>query len=248
MKRVAALYDIHGNIAALEAVLHELEHAGAELIVVGGDVFPGPLALETLALLRSLELPVQFIRGNGESAVLACLAGDDLDALPERARQAVRHAAARVDSALREILAGWPATLRLSIAGAGEVLFCHATPRRDTEIFTRVTPEERLVPMFEGADAELVVCGHTHMPFDRRVGTMRVVNAGSIGMPFGKPGADWLLLGPGVEPRHTTYDFSAAAERIRSSADPTSEEFARSVMQPPAEEDMLRLYEGSRPQ
>ena len=91
------------------------------------------------------------------------------------------------------------------------MLFCHATPRNDNEIFTRLTPEEHLLPIFARLNADIVVLGHTHMQFDRMVGTVRVVNAGSVGMSFGEPGADWLLLGPDVQLRHTRYDLAKAA-------------------------------------
>ena len=132
---------------------------------------------------------------------------------------------------------------RSRIAGCGEVLFCHATPRSDTEIFTRETPEERLVPVFERAVAPVVVCGHTHMPFDRMIGGRRVVNAGSVGMPFGEPGADWLLLGPDADRRHTAYDAERAAERVRATEYPQAEEFAsRNILRPPSERDMLAWF------
>jgi hypothetical protein len=123
------------------------------------------------------------------------------------------------------------------------VLFCHATPRNDTEIFTRLTPEHVLGPVFAGLDVPLVICGHTHMPFDRTVGAIRVVNAGSAGMPFGAPGADWLLLGPGVEPRHTIFDLDGAAERLRNTSYPEVDTFVeRYVRHPPSEAVMLDAY------
>ena len=143
------------------------------------------------------------------------------------------------------MLASWPKTLQFEIAGAGEVLFCHGTPtpRDENEIFTRLTPEERVAPMFAGVNAAVVICGHTHMQFDRKIGSVRVVNAGSVGMPFGKPGADWLLLGPDVELRHTRYDLEAAATRIRKTNYPGASEFAeRNVLKPPTEEEMLRVF------
>jgi putative phosphoesterase len=241
--RVAALYDIHGNLPALEAVILEMRRAGVDRVVVGGDVVPGPLPCETLARLLDLDLPVDFIRGNGEAAALAHLTGADLDALPEQAREAVHWSAEQLHSEYRRLLASWPGTLRLEIPGLGDVLFCHATPRSDTEIFTRLTPEERLLPIFEGLDVSVVVCGHTHMPFDRTIGTIRVVNAGSVGMSFGEPGACWLLLGPEVQLRRTPYDLAEAAERIRDTNYPRAQDFAAQyVLQPPSEEQMLDVF------
>jgi diadenosine tetraphosphatase ApaH/serine/threonine PP2A family protein phosphatase len=146
------------------------------------------------------------------------------------------------------LMARWPQTLRVSIDGLGNVLFCHATPRSDTELFTRSTPEDRLIPIFDGLDAPLVVCGHTHMQFDRTIGDVRVVNAGSVGMPFGEPGAYWLLLGPEVELRRTSYDVASAAARICGTEYPQAAEFAtRNVVQPPSEGEMLELFRRAEP-
>jgi diadenosine tetraphosphatase ApaH/serine/threonine PP2A family protein phosphatase len=133
--------------------------------------------------------------------------------------------------------------VRVQIHGLGDVLFCHATPRNDTEIFTRLTSDERLAPVFDGLDVPVVVCGHTHMQFDRTIGTIRVVNAGSVGMPFQEPGAYWLLLGPDVQLRRTSYDLANAAERIRQTTYPQAEDFAaRNVLQPPSERDTLESF------
>jgi diadenosine tetraphosphatase ApaH/serine/threonine PP2A family protein phosphatase len=139
----------------------------------------------------------------------------------------------------------WPATITVALPGLGTVLFCHATPRSDTEIFTRVTAEERIAPAFEGIAAETVVCGHTHMAFDRRVGKVRVLNAGSVGMPFGAPGAHWLLLDTnGPRFMRTAYDLEAAAARIRATTYPGAEAFAaENVLRPPTEDAMTALFE-----
>src|SRR4029077_3512337 len=108
--------------------------------------------------------------------------------------------------------------------GLGDVLFCHATPRNDVEIFTRLTADEIVIPMLADAGAPIVVCGHTHMQFERRFGSTRVVNAGSVGMPFGEPGAYWLLLGADIELHRTIYDFDAAARAIEASDYPQAKE------------------------
>ncbi|HEX9941631.1 MAG TPA: metallophosphoesterase family protein [Thermoanaerobaculia bacterium] len=241
--RVAAIYDIHGNLPALEAVLQEIRQAEADHVVVGGDVFPGPMPHETLARLLDLEVPVQFIRGNGDRVVLAQMRGMEIDEVPEPHREAIRWVAQQLPPEHERLLAGWPETLRLTIPGLGEVLFCHATPRSDTEMFTRLTPEDRLLPVFDGLDVPVVICGHTHMQFDRRIGRVRVVNAGSVGMPFGEPGAFWLLLGPDIQLRRTPYDLTKAAERIRGTDYPQAREFAeRYILQPPSEGDVLEAF------
>lgn len=244
--RVAAIYDIHGNLPALEAVLQDIRQAEVDHVVVGGDVFPGPMPRETLTCLLGVDLPVQFILGNGDREVRAQMAGTETDwyrASPELWRETVRWTAQQLDPEHERLLADWPPTCRVEVRGLGEVMFCHATPRNDLEIFTRLTPEDRLIPLFEGANAPVVVCGHTHMQFDRTIGRVRVVNAGSVGMPFGEPAAYWLLLGTDVELRHTPYDLTQAAQRIRNTSYPQAQEFAaRNVLQPPSEAEILEAF------
>src|SRR6266404_3736593 len=241
--RVAAIYDIHGNLPALEAALQEVRQANVNQLVVGGDVVPGPMPLETINCLLALDIPVQFIQGNGEVDVLAQMAGMEVSRVPEQFRDVVRWSALQLRPEHRQLLANWPPTCRVEIPSLGEVLFCHATPRSDTEIFTRLTREDRLLPVFEGLDVPVVVCGHTHMQFDRTIGNVRVVNAGSVGMPFEEPGAYWLLLGPDVQLRHTRYDLAKAAERIRKTKYPQARDFAaRNVLQPPSETEMLEAF------
>jgi hypothetical protein len=80
------------------------------------------------------------------------------------------------------------------------------------------------------------------MQFDRMIGSTRVVNAGSVGEPFGDPGAYWVLLGPGVQLRHTPYDLEKAAERIQATHYPQAQEDAQNVLQPPSEAEMLEAF------
>jgi predicted phosphodiesterase len=238
--RVAALYDIHANLPALEAVMEEVRKEDVDIIIVGGDVLPGPMPRETLGYLSNLDIPTRFLYGNGEVAVLEQISGKVPAGVPEPYRPIIRWTAEQVSVENESLLRGWPKTVDLAIDGLGEVLFCHGTPRDENEAFTRLTPEEQLLPIFEGLN--LVVCGHTHMQFDRMIGSTRVVNAGSVGMPFGHPGADWLLLGPEVYLRHTTYDVEAAARRVRATTYPQAEEFAAgNILAPPTEAAMLEL-------
>jgi putative phosphoesterase len=239
---VAALYDIHANLPALEAVLKDIRHIEIDHVVIGGDVLPGPMPNETLAFLLSLDIPVKFIYGNGEVAVLDYKAGKK-PSVPAQYLPVIAWTAEQLKPDDQKRLAGWPKTVSVQINGLGDVLFCHATPRNENEIFTRLTPEDRLLPVFAGVSASVVVCGHTHMQFDRVVGGIQVLNAGSVGMPFGKAGADWLLLGPEVQFRHTDYDLTKAADRIRATNYPQALDFAaRYVLKPPSEQEMLDLY------
>jgi predicted phosphodiesterase len=240
-RRVAALYDIHANLPALDAVLRDVRQAGVERIVLGGDVLPGPMPAETLARLSRLDLPAQCILGNGDRVVLWQRAGKEIREVPVPFREHVRWNAQRLRPEHETWMTGWPATCRLTIRGLGEVLFCHATPWNDTDSFTRQTPEHHLAPLFAGVGVPLVVCGHTHMQFDRTIGGVRVVNAGSVGMPFSQPqGAYWLLLGPDVQLRRTAYDFTATAARMRETGCPQVEELSvRYVLEPPTEAESL---------
>lgn len=241
--RVAAICDIHGNLPALEAVLEDIRQSEVDKIVVAGDIVPGPMPREVLECLLDLNIPVQFIQGNGEIDALAEMAGHSNARVPEAYRDIVRWSAEQLYPKYEKMLAGWTKTLCIEIDGLGDVLFCHATPRDDNEIFTRLTPEANLLPIFEKLDENLVVCGHTHMQFDRMVGKTRIVNAGSLGMPFGEPVANWLLLGPNIQFRQTPYDLAKAAERILNTNYPQAEDFAaRYILQPPSEELMLEVY------
>jgi predicted phosphodiesterase len=243
--RVAALYDIHANLPAAEAVLEDVARSGADLIVVGGDVVPGPMPREMLALLSSGSIPAQFIHGNGEVAVLAEINGRD-SGVPAPVRKAIQWNAAQLERRDAKLMESWPLTFGLEISGIGRVLFCHATPQNPNDIFTRLTPEHKVAALFAGIEADLVVCGHTHMQFDRTVSGLRVANAGSVGMPFGEPRAHWLLLGPGVEFRRTDYDVQSAAARTRQTDYPDAEQFAATnILSPPSEEQMLQAMERS---
>jgi diadenosine tetraphosphatase ApaH/serine/threonine PP2A family protein phosphatase len=240
---VAALYDIHGNLPALEAALREVRAENVEAIVVGGDLVPGPMPRECLAALLDCGLPVHFIVGNGEQNVLAAHDGEEMDGVPEKFRDALRWTAEQLTEEEIALLRTWPLTHRIGEPGRGAV-FCHATPRDADEIFTRLTPAEHLEPVLAKAEAPIVVCGHTHMQFDRMAGSIRAINAGSVGMPFGDPGAHWLLLDPDsgrAALRRTEYDYAAAAARIQATEYPRQSE-----MDPgnPMEADpMLRLLE-----
>jgi putative phosphoesterase len=187
---VAALYDIHGNLVALEAVLVEVPDAAT--IVVGGDICAGgEQPSETLARLRGLGDRVLWVRGNADRE----LHPDEEGLAPP---EFLEEARARLTGEEIEFLRGLPPTQRI-----GDVLYCHASPRNDLDIFTERTPEERIAFLFEGLDVSTVVCGHSHTQFDRTVAGVRVVNAGSVGMPYEEePGAYWLL---DLVPHRTPY-------------------------------------------
>jgi diadenosine tetraphosphatase ApaH/serine/threonine PP2A family protein phosphatase len=166
-------------------------------IVVGGDVAAGPFPSQTLERLRALGERVRWLRGNADRE----LAPGEEGLAPSEVIEWVR---GRLTEEQLAFLSGLPPTLRLE-----RILFCHATPLNDVDIFTEHTPEERIAPQFADVDADLVVCGHTHTQFERTIAGRRVVNAGSVGMAYERePGAYWTLLnGSAVEHRRTPYEL-----------------------------------------
>jgi diadenosine tetraphosphatase ApaH/serine/threonine PP2A family protein phosphatase len=202
--RVAALYDVHGMPWALEAVLAEVD---ADAIVFGGDYLYGPYPRETVALIRSLD--AHAVRGNCE------------DIAEEWERE--RLAAGDLE---------WLQALPLAVTVDG-VVYCHATPEDNTPATTAETPDDDIAKTFAGHSGTIVI-GHTHHQFDRRVGDLRVVNAGSVGMAYeGEVAAFWTLVEDG-EPRHmrTSFDVERAVRETRASPWPTAAEFV--------EENLLR--------
>jgi len=206
--RVAALYDIHGNLPALEAVLAEVERERFDLVVVGGDVFWGPWPRETLARLAELGSRARFVRGNCDRETFA---RDPADAYASVNAELAERLGAETQAQVER----WPLTLELAIDGVGEVCFCHATPRSDSELVTPRTPPALLADALAATEAAVVVCGHTHVQFELAVGGKRLVNAGSVGWGYeGRPGAYWLELGPAIRRRRSAYDVAAAAAAL----------------------------------
>jgi predicted phosphodiesterase len=243
--RVAALYDIHGNVPALEAVLADVERAGVDRIVVGGDVVPGPLPVETLERLRGLGERAVFVRGNGDRWVVEAFDASAYGADPEPGRRWAVWTAEVIDRRDRDLLASFAGRAVLDVDGLGPTLFCHGSPRDDEEIFTALTPERRWGPALAGVREAVVVCGHTHAQFDRQLGPWRVLNAGSVGLPYeGHGGAYWLLLGPAVEHRRTDYDLDSAIAAMRAGSNPDTDELLReSLVTPIDPREVAELFE-----
>jgi len=241
--RVAALYDIHGNVPALDAVLAEVEREGVDVIVFGGDVAAGPMPAETIERMRAAG--GRCVMGNADrEMVMHFDAGRDPAEADNEMQRAMWWAAARIDRAQRDYLAGFEPTVTVDVDGLGPTLVCHGSPRSDTEKITRATTEERLGPILEGVEKHVVVCGHTHQQFDRAIAGHRVLNAGSVGMPYeGEAAAFWLLLGPDAELRRTEYDVAAAAEVMRASGMPDIDEvILRESLLEPADPDWVTNF------
>jgi predicted phosphodiesterase len=246
--RVAALYDIHGNDAALVAVLAEIERLEVDLIVVGGDVAGGPFPCEAVDAVRALDDRAIAIRGNGERELVEARLRLDAGTAridPDDVWSSRTHWAAGVlDQARLDWMGALPPLASVDVDGLGDVLFCHASPRSDEEIVTPVSPEARILPMLAGVAQRTIVLGHTHVQFDREVAGRRLVNAGSVGMPYeGEAAAFWALLGPGVELRRTRYDVTVTCARVRESGIPDAEEYAEGLAHPPPASEANEFFE-----
>ncbi|WP_329063581.1 metallophosphoesterase family protein [Streptomyces sp. NBC_01429] len=206
--RVAVLSDIHGVLPALDAVLAEPDVAAADRILITGDIAAGPQPVEVLDRLAALGDRAVLIGGNADRELVELRAGR----IPTVPDAIATWAAGQLRDEQVALLAGLPRTRYLRVAGLGQVLFCHATPRDDEEVVLVDSRLARWAEVFEGLgdDIGTVVCGHTHMPFVRLALGRQVVNPGSVGMPYGRPGAHWAMLGPGVELRVTAFDIDAA--------------------------------------
>ena len=240
--RVAAIYDIHGNLPALEAVLKDIERAEVDVIVVGGDVAWGPFPSETVDVLIGLE-SVEFVRGNADREVGGRLG--IADGLTPEVAAISEWSADQLTDDQRQWLNGLPMKVFLEVGGMGEVQFCHGSPRSDEEVITPLSPEERLLEALEGVREATVVCGHTHMQFERTLHDKRIVNAGSVGLPYQRPaGAYWLLLGPDVEHRRTDYDIGKTIKMMRRTDCPHLEDyFTSTIADPPDKDETARDFE-----
>jgi predicted phosphodiesterase len=215
-----------------------MKREGIDAVVCGGDVVTGPFPAEVLDRLERLD-DVHFLRGNLERLVVQSAEEYGRDWSQERLRLG--------DPRLAEI-ASWPLTFELEIEGLGRTLFCHAIPSADEAIVTRNTPDDAVVELMDDVGADVVVCGHTHMQFDRRLASgLRVVNAGSVGRPFQRPpGAYWALLGPDVELRRTDYDVQAAIDTIRSANALVDDGLLADLLEPPDRDETTARFEAAR--
>ena len=197
----------------LDAVLAEPEVTAAELIVITGDHASGPQPREVLARLRELGGRVLLVRGNADRELVALARGESID-VPD---EITPWAAEQLSGDQVELLATLPHPLALEVDGFGPTVFCHGSPRADDDVVLVDSRLERWAEVFAELPAAVttVVCGHTHMPFVRLVDRRLVVNPGSIGMPYGRPGGSWALLRAGqVDLRHTDVDVDAAVDAV----------------------------------
>jgi predicted phosphodiesterase len=208
---------------ALAAVLDDVAADGVDEIVFGGDILIGPSPREAIELARSVD--AHFVLGN-------------CDRQPEEWERR------EVDGETLGWLAGLPLTVSLD-----DVLYCHAAPDDDLAIITEATPDDVLESAYAEVDEPVVVIGHTHHQFDRTVAGHRIVNAGSIGMPYeGEVAAYWAVIDDGVPSfRRTPFDVEAAVAELQASGWPGADEFIReNLLAAPTRAEAVAQFEQLR--
>ena len=227
-RRVAVLSDVHGNATALAAVLDELTREEHDLVIFGGDLTWGAQPVETHRLASGLD--ALFVRGNAERALLEGAAGTERERWMQESHT----------PELLAFAAGFEENVVVDVEGLGAVRFCHGSPRSDEECVTPETPEDRVREFSADVPERVIVSAHVHIQFDREVGGIRNINAGSVGLPYeGRHGAFWALLGPDVELRRTDYDVQRAAGAYRESGFPDAEQLVELLLAPPEPAEVI---------
>jgi putative phosphoesterase len=231
------LSDIHGNLPALEAVLSDVEREQVDAIVVPGDTISGPWAAEVFDLVS--ELGALVVRGNADREVIE---------RSDRYGPLARWSADRMGDERLRVAASWPLTSEIELDGLGRVLVCHSTPASEDPIYTRMTPDAEVEKLFDGVEAKVVICGHTHMQYDRVLESgLRLVNPGSVGMPYdGERGAYWAVLGADVEFRRSAYDVEAAVAAIEVMDVPVDAQLLEYLLAPPDPDATTEYFESLR--
>jgi predicted phosphodiesterase len=233
IRRLACLSDIHGNTAALEAVLRSAEFAAADAVAMLGCVTAGPDPRGTLRRCMESPIPTYFLAGNGERAILEMAAGNR----PTEGKVDEWLVATHTSGDL-QTMAAWPSGLSCRLTCGTTIRLCHGSPRSDIEVLTPATPEDRLRQAFAAVSEEVVAHGHTHLQYQRHAAGHHVVGPGSVGIPHtdGPFGARWALIGEQTELIVTSYEIEDAARLITTTGYP-GERFLKHLRAPipPAE-------------
>src|SRR5262249_38568701 len=186
----------------------------------GADLADGPRPAQPFDRLEELGEGAVWVRGNSDRWLADAFDGtfqpSGLATNPPAAY--FDWCAARIGRPHRDRLAGLPLSVTLDVDGLGAVTFCHATARDHNQFITVDSPISHYQAACAGVPAQTVVVGPPPMPFDRLAATRRIATPGSVGLPYGHPGAAWALLGPDVVLRRTAYDSSAAAAALSAGA------------------------------
>jgi predicted phosphodiesterase len=237
---VLVLYDIHGNVDALEAVLADSHAVSPDAVVVGGDAVPGPFASAVLDRLDALTVPMYRIRGNGERETAEAAGAGPPPADGDLAAVTAAMTAAQLGAERARALGDLPLFVKLD-----GVLYCHATPRADDEMVTRASSQQRYAKVLAGVDSSVVVAGRTHQQHDRKVGNVRFLNAGSVGLPYeGDGAARWVwVIGGLPELRSTPYDARAAGMRMLAAGWLDERSVSGALIDPVAPHLVTELFE-----
>lgn len=226
--RFAVFGDVHGNLAALEAVLADLSAQRPDGAVCLGDLaFRGPQPAECVRRVRALGVPC--VHGNTDLMLLAAAGGAAARHVPDacRARPVMLPFLGwhvdRLAAADLEYLAALPSAHRVGADGV-RVLFVHATPGDCVSTILPLQREEDLRVHLEAADADVLVMGHVHRAFAFRHGGVLLVNAGAVGFSLD---GDWRpayavldTVHGSVELRRVAYDVERALAAARESGFP----------------------------
>jgi putative phosphoesterase len=234
MTLIAAFSDVHANKHALDAVLYDIARRNPHQVICLGDLVGyGAYPNEVIDTIRAAGIPT--IAGNYDDGVgfdrdeCGCAYTDAGDR--ERGDRSLRWTQQVVTAENKAWLRSLPRELRLDIGGR-RVLCVHGSPRRINEYLYQDRPERSLARMLSGLDADVVLCGHTHLPYHRRIGAVDLVNVGTAGKPKdGDPRATYALVEVGDNVTATfprvAYDVETAAKAIENTELP--HEFAEAL-------------------
>ncbi|MCE0495847.1 metallophosphoesterase family protein [Vibrio salinus] len=208
-----------------------------------GDVVAGPMPAKTLEILKGVTTPVDCILGNAENELFRCISGKTIGGLSAYSDEVTRWVSTQLSASDIDYLMTWTDIKTMAVEEIGEVLFCHATPSSDLDIFTTETPKDCLHQLFKNASETLIVCGHTHIQFDINIGQKRVVNAGSVGMPTSQKGADWLLIDNSqIHFIHSSYNSEDAVMNMMKTSYPGISNFVENnILHAPSNKAMLEM-------
>jgi putative phosphoesterase len=210
------LSDIHGIAPALEAVLAIEAKNPSDVLIVAGDTAAGPQPNQVIEILRQHEDRLIAISGNGDRELIEAHEGTFTGEVP----QLTAREAGAITPANLAWLRSLPDTIEFDMPALGRVHLCHATPQNDMDILLVDTRIERWQQCFADlpTEVEAVILGHTHMPFQRLIAGRRVINPGSVGMPFGQAGAHWTRIHADgtLETRATFYDVNEALNDLEA--------------------------------
>lgn len=225
--KIAVLSDIHGNIDALKAVIDDVRAKEIDKVVLLGDLaFSGPFPKETLDYIRENLSDSTIIQGNTDEMIVKAFSDANYPHIPKNKTMAnaLIYSQKVLSNEDKEFLANLPEQHSEEIDGL-KLLFVHGSPRRNDEGITQKLKYSELEEIFEGVDANIIFCGHTHFPIIHQVGKKTVVNVGSVGRPFGEnPRAVYVMLDLteiaqrkfDLEHRYVKYDHNKVADDLEN--------------------------------